>query len=264
MKTARAVAFVAALSAAACGTPLMKLPPGPGVAAPDTAAAFAQATAACGRVSTMSAEVAVSGSVNGQRMRGRILAGLAAPSAAYLEAPAPFGAPLFVFSANDGQATLLLPRDRRVLEGGDPGDVLEAIAGVPLDPEELRATLTGCATVDAGSLAQGTSLGTDWRMVPGDQELYLRRDRAAAPWRLVASIRRGDAGWRADYRDFVGDLPRTVRLTSVAPRRFDLRLELAQMEVNVPLDVATFRVAVPPGTQPITLDELRDGGPLAR
>jgi hypothetical protein len=265
MKTARAVSLVAALSAAACGTPLLKLPPGPGAPASDAADAFAQATAVCGRVSTISAEVAVSGSVNGQRLRGRILAGLASPSAAYLEAPAPFGAPLFIFAANGGQATLLLPRDRRVLERGEPAAVLEAIAGVPLDPPELRAALTGCATADAAAFAQGTSLGSDWRKLPGDgQQLYLRRERTSAPWRLVAAIHEGDTGWRADYRDFVGDLPRTIRLTSLAPRAFDLRLELSQVEINVPLDAATLRVSVPPGTQPITIDELRDGGPLAR
>lgn len=264
MTAVRAVAFVAALFAASCGAPLMKLPSGPGEPAPDAAAAFAQATATCARVSTISAEVGVSGSVGGQRLRGRLLAGLAAPSAAYLEAPAPFGAPLFVFGANDGDTTLLLPRDRRVLEHGDPGAVLEAIAGVPLDPTELRAALTGCATADPAALAQARGLGSDWRVVPGARELYLRRERASAPWRLVAMIRSGDSGWRADYRDFLGDLPRSIRLTSLEPRRFALRLELSQVEINVPLDAATFRVAVPPGTQPMTIEELRDNGPLAR
>lgn len=264
MTGARAAVLAAALCAASCGTPLLTLPAGPGEAAPDTAAAFAQATTACQRISTISAEVGVSGSVNGGRIRGRLLAGLAAPASAYLEAPAPFGAPVFVFGAANGEATLLLPRDRRVLERGDPEAVLEAVTGVPLDPMELRAALTGCASADPARVAQGRSLGGDWRMVPGEHELYLRRERAGAPWRLVAAIHRSDAtGWRAEYRDFLADVPRAVRLTSLEPRRFDIRLQLSQVDINVPLEPRTFTVAVPPGSEPLTLDELRAAGPLS-
>ena len=65
-------------------------------------------------------------------MRGRLLAGLAAPASARLEAVAPFGPPVFIFVARDDEATLLLPRDRRVLEHGRPTAVLDAVAGVPM------------------------------------------------------------------------------------------------------------------------------------
>ena len=65
-----------------------------------------------------------------RRLRARLNAGLIAPAAAYLEAPAPFGAPLFVFSADADDATLLLPRDQRVLEHGRSSEVFEAITGV--------------------------------------------------------------------------------------------------------------------------------------
>ncbi len=265
MTAARAAAFALALAAAGCGTPLMKLPSGPGAPAPDAAQAFEQATASCARISTISAEVGVAGRVGGQRLRGRLLAGLATPASAYLEAPAPFGAPLFVFAARAHEATLLLPRDRRVLRDGDPADVLEAITGVPLDPVQLRSVLTGCApAAEPGALAQARSLGTVWRTIPGEPELYLRRDRDVAPWRLVAAIHREEPGWRADYADFQGDVPRGVRLTSLDGRRFDLRLSLAQVEINVPLEPSVFEVAIPRGTQPMTLEQLRDAGPLAR
>src|SRR5262245_55325481 len=93
----------------------MKLPTGPGTPAPDAAALFDQAAAACRRVNTITAEIAVTGSVRGRRLRGRLLAGLAPPASARLEAPAPFGEPLFIFAARDEEATLLLPRDNRVL-----------------------------------------------------------------------------------------------------------------------------------------------------
>ena len=264
--TARASVAAALLCAsltAACGAPLVKLPTGTAAPAADAGQALAQAVARCRAVHSVSAEVAVSGRVGGRRMRGRLLAGLSAPASAYLDAPAPFGASVFILTAIGDAATLLLPRDRRVLEGGRPADVLEAIAGVPLGPEDLRATLTGCA--GEGDTRGAQQLGDHWRVIPGPPTLYMRRERAADPWRLVVVVHRqlGRPEWRAEYHDFLGDLPRTMRLTSSEPGRFDIRLALSQVEINVPLDEATFHLAVPQGYAPITLTELRDAGPLA-
>ncbi len=259
----RAVVAAAALAAVSCGAPLMKLPSGPGSPAPDAAALLDEATAACRRISTISAEVAVSGSVAGRRVRGRLLAGLAAPASLYIEAPAPFGAPLFVIGGTGGTATLLLPRDRRVLESADTEAILEAVTGVPLDATALKAAMTGC-TAAPGAAAEGVAYGEDWRVLQGAESRYLRRQRPSDPWRLVAIVRSGADGWRADYRDFAGDLPTSIRLLSTGTKRFDLRLRLSQVETNVELPPETFRVSIPPGTQPISLEELRAGGPLSR
>jgi hypothetical protein len=37
---------------------------------------------------------------------------------------------------------------------------------------------------------------------------------------------------------------------------------ISQLEANVDLDAAAFRVDVPPDAKPLTLDELRQSGPL--
>jgi len=261
---ARAWAMLAALLTVSCGVPLMKLPPGPGRAAPDAEDAVTEATLACRAVSTLTAVVAVSGSVRGHRMRGHLLAGLAPPASARLEAVAPFGPPLFIFVARGNDATLLLPRDERVLEHGRPDDVLEAMTGVPLDASDLRTTLTGCAPAPDWQGAR--HVGDDWRVVPdGPNEVYLRRNPHAAPWRLVAAVHRGAAGaeWRAEYRDFENGLPRTIRLASAESGRFDLRLALSQVDINVPLEADVFRLQVPKSAQPITIDELQQSGPFA-
>lgn len=242
----------------------MKLPAGPGVPAADGAALLAQATAACAKVLTISAEIGVSGSVNGSRVRGRLLAGLASPDSLYMEAPAPFGAPLFVLGATRGDATLLLPRDRRVLEHGKPDAVLGAVTGVPLGPADLRAALTGCVDGTAASTSDTRAVGADWRLIDGEPVRYLRRERADGPWRLVSVVHGGADGWRADYSDFANDLPQRIRLIAAQRRRFDLQLALSQVEVNVELEPSTFRVNVPSGTPPISLEELRAGGPLSR
>lgn len=263
MRGCHVFACLASLLAASCGAPLIKLPAGPGTPVSDGASLLEQATASCRRVSTLSAEIGVSGSVGGRRVRGRLLVGLAEPASLYVEAPAPFGAPAFIIGASNGDATLLLPRDRRVLEHGKPEEVLDAIAGVPLDPAALRSTLTGC-DLESSASADVRAFGDGWRVVGGDRLRYLRRERPFAPWQLVSVVTSGANGWRADYLDFVDGLPRRVRLLSGEANRFDLRLALSQVELNVELEPSTFKVSVPPGTEPITLDELRAAGPLSR
>ena len=257
----RAFVAVLALLAAACGARLMKLPSGPGAPAPDAREALAEATAVCRAVSTMTAEIAVTGSAGGHRMRGRLLAGVAPSASARLEAVAPFGQPFFIFVSRNNDATLLLPREDRVLEHGRPAAVLDAVAGIPIDASDLRATLTGCAsTPDVGGARQ---LGDIWRIIPdGPGDVYLRRD---SRWQLVAMVRRDSEGdWRVEYSDFSAGLPRTIRLTSLVGDRFDLTLRLSQVETNVPLDADAFRVQIPRTSQPITIDELRRSGPLGQ
>lgn len=259
------VACLALLSLAAtgCGAARLKLPTGPGEPAPDASTVFTASVAACRGVTSLSAEMAVSGTAAGQRLRGRVLVGLATPASALLDAAAPFGASLFIYSAHDGDATLLLPRDQRVLVHGDPTAVLEAVAGVPLDPADLRRALTGCAL--AGDAQSGRAFGDDWRtvLINGD-EAYLRRREGT--WRLVAWVHRveGARGWRADYADFAYDLPHTIRLTSDdGGRRFDLRLQLSQIAINPTLGPEVFALKIPPALSPITLEELRRAGPMA-
>lgn len=261
-----ALVLAAALNAAACGAPLLKLPAGPGAPVSDGADVFASATAACASVTNISVEAAVSGNIDGQRIRGRLLVGVVVPSSFYIEAPAPFGAPVFILGSVDGDATLLLPRDRRVLEHGKPQDILEAIAGVPLDARDLRTTLTACPAIDALAGAEARAFGADWRELATEgSRAYLRRASAAAPWQLVSLTSQRPDGWRTDFDQFVNNLPRRVRLLRAeGSRRFDLRLALSQVDAQATLDPQAFRVSIPAGTQPVTIDELRAGGPLTR
>jgi len=263
MIAGRAIVILAALAATSCGARLMTLPTAPGIPAPDIAPLLNQATAACRGVSTISAELAVRGSVRGERLRGRLLVGVTDPDSMYIEAPAPFGAPVFILGVIRGDATLLLPRDRRVVEHAAPDDVLEAIAGVRLTASELRATLTGCPAAPVPADADARQIGDDWRVIRDDTTIYLRRA-ATGRWRLVSATRRDGDGFRTDFAQFEADLPRRIRIVSNESRGYDLQLELSQVAINERLDPATFRVVVPDGTRPISLDELRAGGPLAR
>jgi hypothetical protein len=273
MKLRAPAVFMAAL-AVSCGAPLMKLPSGPGapMSAADAAALLAGATTTCRGIRTLTAEIGVGGSAAGHRVRGRLLAGVAAPASARLEAVAPFGQPIFIFTAVGDKATLLLPRDRRVLKEAPPADVLDAVAGVPLDAADLFTTLTGCAP--AASDVQGEAFGDGWRAITaagprGTRTVYLRRDDANQPWRIVAVLRAdvGDRNWRAEYREQSNGLPRSIHLAgggAQSPdRRFNITLALSQIETNMTLDPEAFTIQIPADTDVITLEELRESSPLA-
>ena len=241
----------------------MKLPQGPGTAASDARDALAEATVACHAVLSLTAEIAVSGSVSGRRLRATLNVGVAQPDLARLEAFA-LGQPMFLFVARGSDATLLLQRDNRILEHGPPDAILQAVTGVPLKPSTLKSTLTGCAT--AADWREAQELGPDWRMLTDiDGSVYLHRTARQAPWQLVAALYRDPARgeWRAEYRKISGGVARDIQLTSTDRKRFDLRLVLSQVETNVSLDAeALVRVQIPPSADRITLEELRRAGPL--
>ena len=81
-------------------------------------------------------------------------------------------------------------------------------------------------------------------------------------WQIRAARR---AGWRIEYPAWSDGLPQSVRLQSDQPGPMvDLTATLSQVETNKNLEGAAFTVNVPQGAEPITLDELRDSGPLGR
>jgi hypothetical protein len=260
-RAARAV-VIPALVASSCSPALLKLPAGPRTPATDGASVIDQATAACRTISTITLEMSVRGSVGAQRLRGRLSTGLAKPASARLEAVASFGQPAFFFVATNADATIYMPRDQRVARGR-PEALLEAVAGVPLDASALRSVVTGCASTPNVSGVQ--AIGDDWRQTfDGSDEIYLRRDPRTTAWRLTATVHPASltGGWRADYSNFESGLPRTIRLMSTPAGRFDLQLELSQVELNAPLGPEVFQVQVPSTAETISVDELRRSGPL--
>ena len=181
-----AAAGVVAVLVSACGPPPRPaLPTGSGTPFPGFAAAYDQATEDCRAVTTITAELALSGRAAGTKLRGRINAGFAAPDDIVLEGLAPFGKPVFVLVGRGGQATLWLPRDERVLRGAPPAAIVEALAGVALTPSELRAAVAGCGL--------GVAAPTNGRMLEGD---WAAVDSSAG----TVYLRRVDGRWRVGCR----------------------------------------------------------------
>ena len=94
------------------------------------------------------------------------------------------GEKLLVVRGDD--ATLLLPRDKRVLRHATPPEVVEALAGVRLGPDELRALVSGCVA-PGGRPTAGRSYPGGWGVVDLDSG-------------ATAFLRQRDGRWRIEVR----------------------------------------------------------------
>ncbi|MGH9407973.1 MAG: hypothetical protein ACRD1V_00810 [Vicinamibacterales bacterium] len=244
---------------AACAPRPPALPSGSGTPFADFASAYAQATAQCGDVRTITLSIALSGKAGTTKLRGHIDAGFAAPANARLEGLAPFGKPVFVLVASEGAATLVLPRDNRVLRGAPPDRIVEALAGVPLGPADMRTVLAGCGFSGAAPVSARAFAGGWVEAESSDTAVYLRQDDGR--W-YVAAARR--SGMTVTYTRSTDGRPAAIRLRAVTAERVtaDLTMGLSQVDINTTLDPRTFEADVPPDAAPLTLDELRRAGPL--
>ena len=208
---------------------------------------------------TITASMALSGKAGTTKLRGRIDGGFAVPGRLRLEGIPPFGRPVFVLVADGARATLVLPRDERVLRDAPAGQIVEALAGVALGADALRTIVSGCGLAE-GAPAEGRTYGDGWASVSsGETTTFLRQ--AGGGWQIAAA-RRGST--TVLYADYANGRPSTIRLRAESAGRAaaDLTLRLSDVDTNITLDPKTFDVEIPQHAVPITLDELRKAGPL--
>jgi hypothetical protein len=257
--------FVISVSTAGCAARLPPRPAGTATPDPTAATAFEAATASCRGFRSIEGELALSGRAGGERVRGRVLTGLEAGGAIRLEAPAPFGAPFFILAGRDEIATLVLPRERRVLKETAVSAVLERLTGLALGADDLRLIVSGCL-VDKASPTDGRQWPGGWQAVTiaPERVAYLRTVQGRPV--LVAA----DYGaWRVDYSQHAGGFPRVVRVrsaldTASADRApgVDITARVEQLEINTQINPLAWSVDVPSDADPMTLDDLRSIAPL--
>jgi len=249
-------------ASAGCARNPPVLPTGTAAPFPDFAAPFAQATDHCRGVRTFAGVLEMTGRVGTSGVpRTRIEAGFADPDQIRLEAKAPFGRSVFVLVARQAtEATLVLPRDKRVLSGAPADQIVEALTGVRFGANELRAIVSGCgpglAEPRAARMYQG-----GWLAIDADERTFWLRQIDGA-WRVVGASR---GGIEIRYDQYQGDRPSIVRLrTTAAPAgaASDLTLRISDVDLNVPLGPEVFQVEIPPDAAPLSLEELRRSGPL--
>lgn len=264
---AAVVPLTLSIVVSACASRGLKLPEGAGAPFPEFQQAFAAASAGCQDVRTLTAEAGVSGDVGGAKVRGRVIAGFEAPGRMRLEAVAPVGPPVFILTADGPGATLLMPRASEVLKGEPPERVLEALVGVSLRPDDLRAIFAGCITPGAVPTG-GRQFDAGWARVDleGGSAAYLHQE--GGVWRIRAGLRPllSVEYEFASNAAGAGPTPKVVRLRSAADGGpgANLRLALSQVETNAAIAVEAFAVSVPSNAVPITLAELQQAGPFGQ
>ena len=245
------VALVAVLSG--CAARGFVLPTGPAVAAPDAALLWRHATAACRGAATYSAEMRVKGRMgpDGTRLRGTLQGAVTARDQIRLQLVA-FGTTGFVLAGDAARATLVIPRDNRVLTA-PAADIVDALTGLRLTPRELLAVLSGCVSAGAAP-RDGEWFGKVLVVPVGASRVFLRRAGSAA------EVIGGELGaLTVAYSSHDGEFPAEVRLrsTAAASTPLDVTMILDQRSINTTLPDGTFRISVPAGAAPLTLQELR-------
>jgi len=236
--------------------------PGPD---PTAADAFTAATTSCRGLRSIEGELALSGRAGEERVRGRVVTGLEAGGAVRLEAPAPFGAPFFILAGTREVATLILPREQRVLRDTPVSAVLERLTGLSLGADDLRLILSGCL-VETPAPTDGRQWPGGWQAVTiGPERVAYIRTVQGRPVLVAADY----GPWHVDYSQHVSGFPRVVRVRSAARAAadrsgaIDITARVEQLEVNTRINPRAWAVEIPSDADPMTLDELRSIAPLA-
>jgi hypothetical protein len=188
-----------------------------------------------------------------------VLAGFERPASMRLEGVAPFGPPAFILAARGDTATLLLPRDSRVLRGARADAILGALTGIALAPADLQAILTGCV-IAAPQPTGGRLHQNGWASIDLADGATLYLQRAGTAWEPRAARR---TGWQIEYPEWQAGFPRSVRLRSdVQAVDVDLSAGVSQIETNVDLAASAWTVDVPADARSMTIEDLRQAGPL--
>ncbi len=255
---ARLALVIAAVFVSACAARTPPRPDGTPGPDPTAVAAFQSATTACRGFRSLTGELSLSGRAAGERIRGRVIAGLEAGGSVRLEGVAPFGPPIFILAGRAEKATLLLPREQRVLKETPVSAVLERLTGLALGADDLRLMVSGCLA-DNAAPADGKQWPGGWQAVTlgPDRVAYLRQ-RQGRPVVVAADY----GPWHLDYSEHLSGYPRVVRVRRAGDAATDVTARVGELEVNTVINPAAFTLEVPSDADPMTLDELRSVAPL--
>jgi hypothetical protein len=255
----RALFLAAMLVAAACSSVTLFVPPaGPGAPAPEGEPALAEAVERCRDIKTITAIMRLRGRLGDRRVPSVTLRGAATIDGHVRLMLSAAGSTRFVVSGRAGTATVYLHDDNRTLTA-PAEDIVEALIGMRISPVRLLRVLTGCITMDP-TFRGAERLGDLMRVRTADAQLVLVS--ADGRWRTIWG--RFDE-LNVEYRAYENGAPMQVLLGTDQTHdpRVQLQLTIDERTVDDPLAPEAFDYRPPPGAEPMTLEELRQTGPLA-
>jgi len=248
-----------ALSLAACAARTIQLPDEQGtLALTETVRVYSEVRRRCADVNGWTAEMTISGVLDGRHVRARLLAAFS-PPIVRLESFTRSSDRSFVF-VSQGDRAVVRVAGSQTLQAADQRDVMHAIIGVPIAADFFGRTLAACE-FPTGSRAM-RMIGSQWARFPlAGGSVYVHRANAAESWRLVTIFYPGetlDWSWRIDYHDVNDGFPLRAHLIT-ADRRVDLQFRLAQVDTMFVhrSDDGRFQVDMPSNPQPLQPKQLR-------
>jgi hypothetical protein len=243
-----------AIGAASCAARMFVPPTGPGVPAPEAAAAWDEATKECRTVTSFAPTLRLGGRVSGATVPGlTVLGAVTADGGIRLQATGG-GRTIFELAGTNDRATFYWREDNKVAIARAE-ELVDALVGLKLGADALLPILTGCVTRDE-SESPGERHGDLLAVSTPTSRVFLQRERS---------------GWRARYADVRGlavqykweqaAWPREITIAAQRGTPSEVRLSLRIDEgpiVNPTLGPETFALNVPSTATPMTLDELRD------
>ena len=248
----RAVAIAACVSLVSCGGRSMFVPPaGPGAAAPDAQTAWDEATKDCRNVDRVVSSLRVSGRIGGTRVPSiNIDAAVALNQSIYLSAVAS-GRPVFLLVGTPARATLWLRTEDRAVTAA-PAEILRALIGVSLSPDDLLGVLSGCVSREA-SFKDAQRHGATLAVQLANGQAFL--EQRAGQWQVRAFE---SSSYSVEFIPPGRSIPQETWVWSVGgATSASLHLKMEEREPNGTLPPDIFRV--PAGAQaaaPMTLEEL--------
>lgn len=252
-------ALVAAVIAGVAGcapTVRLALPTGNGTPLADVAAAEQVARGSCQAHAAVTADLRLSGRIDGEKVRGTLQVGVT-EDAMRLEGLAPFGAPVFILAARPGQAVLLLPRESAVARSTSAPELLDAVVGVAMTPADLLAIVSGCGVAE-WTVRGGATFGDTWtRLDLGEHRtIWLQKTSSGTPVLMAAA----DQRWQIEYTRTGPAWPTAIRLRGIASGgapRTDAVFAVDAPEALAALPDGALDIDVPPGARDVALADLR-------
>jgi hypothetical protein len=253
---ARLTVLLAALVAAGCARAIFVPPSGPGVPVVGSDQAWAEATGRCRSAASYAATIRLSGRAGDQGIPTLTLEAAVTDAAdIYLGARAA-GRPIFLLAGEGGQAALWLRREHRVVHG-TPEAIIDALAGVRIDPRRLLAVLAGCIARDMTPRST-SGHGRLVRVETPDAVVYL--ERRSGVWQTRA----GEAdGLLIEFARDGATLPSRIWIWSRPPGAPPARVEISLVEGEINGLVPRQVFLLPDGAAsavPMTIEELRASG----